>query len=494
MRKHILAIDQGTTSSRALVFDAQFQIVGMAEFDFQQFFPHSGWVEHDPDEIWRGVVRCCRESVAKAGLTFHDIDAIGITNQRETTVQWDRQTGEVIHPAIVWQDRRTSEYCRSLRESISAHTIQQKTGLLLDPYFSATKIHWLLHNVPDAMQRAQGGELAFGTIDAFLLWRLTGGRVHATDASNAARTLLFNLEQQGWDQTLLDLFDIPRAILPEVYDNTAQFGVVDAAIFGVEIPITAMVGDQQGALVGQECLRPGMLKSTYGTGCFVVLNTGDQVVHSDHQLLSTVGYRHQTPTFALEGSIFSAGVIVKWMRDQLHLFQHPADTERMAQAIPDTDGVYLVPAFTGLGAPYWDPDARAAFYGMSRGTTSAHLVRAGLESIVYQTYDLLLAMSADGAHAVTELRVDGKMAENSWLMQYLADIIQVPVVRPQSLETTALGAAFLAAVGRGHLTLIDISDYWTQAAQFVPQCSQTVRDARYAGWQDAVHRTLTSPS
>lgn len=489
---NILSIDQGTTSTRAFIFNSDFQIVSVAQKEFTQHFPHSGWVEHDPEEIWQSVLDCCNEVVQKAGVTFSDITCIGITNQRETTVVWDKKTGEVIFPAIVWQDRRTSDYCRELKKNYSEKDIQKKTGLLLDPYFSASKIQWILNHVDNGKMRAQAGELAFGTIDSFLLWRLTGGKVHATDVTNASRTLLMDIQQLQWDQKLLQLFDVPDSMLPEIKNNADDFGVTDANLFGVEIPICAMVGDQQGALVGQACLQPGMVKSTYGTGCFAILNTGGEIVQSKNRLLSTVAFRTDKTQYALEGSIFSAGVNVEWMRDNLKLISSASETEAIVNSIDDTGGVYFVPAFTGLGAPYWNPDVRAAIFGMSRGTETAHIVRAGLESIAYQTKDLLDAMIADGAISLTEIRVDGGMVKNNWLMQFLADILDVPVVRPTVTETTVLGAAFLAAVKAGQLAMNDINNYWHEESRFTPQMTESKRDDLFNGWQRAVAQTLRS--
>lgn len=489
---NILAIDQGTTSSRAFIFNEQFDVVSHAQQNFEQHFPHSGWVEHDPKDIIDSVIQCCEAAVQQAGLHFKDITTIGITNQRETTVVWDKKTGKPVNPAIVWQDRRTSDYCRELKQKISEQDIQNKTGLLLDPYFSASKIHWILQHIDNGFERANNGELLFGTIDSFLLWHITAGKVHATDVSNAARTLLFNINTLQWDDELLKLFDIPHIMLPSVKNNADDFGLTDSTVFGFEIPINAMVGDQQGALVGQACCQPGMVKSTYGTGCFVIWNTGDDIIQSKNRLLSTIGYRNNKTQYALEGSIFSAGVTVKWLRDQLGLIQHAAQTERIAQSVADNDGVYLVPAFTGLGAPYWNPDVRAALLGMSRGTQSAHIVRAGLEAIAYQTKDLFLAMAHDGAAAPTEIRVDGGMVQNNWFLQFLADMLDVPVVRPKMTETTVMGAAFLAAVKVGQLRMQDLAQYWQQDRRFEPKMTASSRDSLYDGWRSAVGQMLSS--
>lgn len=474
---YYLAIDQGTTSSRAIIFNEEFQSIATAQKEVKQYFPHSGWVEHDPEDIWQGVVACCKKAVSDAGLKFSDITAIGITNQRETTVVWDKKTGLSIHPAIVWQDRRTSDYCSELSQQYDEHDIHKKTGLLFDPYFSASKVRWILNHCDHS------GDIAFGTIDSFLLWRLTGGRVHATDASNASRTLMYNIESQCWDSDLIEVFQVEKSMLPVVNNNADDYGVTDPKIFGVSIPITAMVGDQQGALFGQACLDPGMVKCTYGTGCFMVLNTGEHQVRSQNKMLATVGYRlNDKVSYAIEGSIFSAGVTIKWLRDKMKFIDHASDSEAMAASVTDNGGVCFVPAFTGLGAPHWNPDARAAIVGMSRGTEREHIVRAALESVAYQTKDLLHAMLADGANSINELRVDGGMVANNWLMQFLADILDMPVVCTKVLETTALGAAYLAAIGAGELAIEDVKKYWQEDRRFEPAMAASKRVDLYATW------------
>jgi glycerol kinase len=487
----LLAIDQGTTSTRAIVFDRHGDKHAVAQRELPQHFPQPGWVEHDAEHIWQDTVGCVREALASAGLTADGVAAIGITNQRETTVVWDRATGLPIHRAIVWQDRRTSAFCQQHQDR--GAWLNQKTGLLLDPYFSATKIAWILDAVPGARERADKGELAFGTIDSWLLWKLTGGAVHVTDATNACRTALFNLHAQDWDDELLAFFQVPRALMPEIRDSASDFGRTDPALFGAPIQIGGIAGDQQAATVGQACFSPGMIKSTYGTGCFMVLNTGDEIRLSKNRLLTTVAYRlGGKPTFALEGSIFVAGAAVQWLRDAVHLIKAAGDTEGLAKSIDDTQGVYLVPAFTGLGAPYWDPEARGAIFGLTRDTGIAHIVRAALESVCYQTRDLLMAMNAD-AVPPTELRVDGGMVVNDWLTQAMADILQIPVVRPQTVETTALGAAFLAGLQAGvYQSLDEISALWQEERQFAPAMPAQRADTLYAGWQDAVARVRSA--
>ena len=485
----LLAIDQGTTSSRAIVYDAGGAVRAAAQREFAQHYPASGWVEHDPEEIWSTTLAVTRKAIDDAG---ESIAAIGITNQRETTVVWDRSSGEPIHPAIVWQDRRTADRCRDLRDGGHEPAVSERTGLLLDPYFSATKLAWILDHVDGARERAAAGELAFGTIDSFLVWRLTGGAVHATDATNASRTLLFDIHEQEWDDTLLRLFDVPRSVLPEVRDSAADFGVTSTAVVGHAIPIAGVAGDQQAATVGQACFDPGMLKSTYGTGCFAVMNTGADALRSRHRLLTTVAYRLEgKPTFALEGSIFSAGTAVQWLRDGLGIIDAAPETEALAAAAPETGDVYLVPAFTGLGAPHWNPEARGAVYGITRDTGPAHLARAALESVCLQTRDLMLAMEADCGTAIDRLRVDGGMVGNAWLMQALADIADVAVERPRVVETTALGAAYLAGLQSGVFDSVDdIRTAWARDAEFTPRMPGRVRERLLRGWESAVARTL----
>jgi glycerol kinase len=487
---YLLAIDQGTTSTRAIVFDKAGGKLGVAQRELPQAYPEPGWVEHDPIRIWDDTLAVTREALVAAKLSARQIAALGITNQRETTVVWERATGKPIHPAIVWQDRRTADFCRK-HEARSAW-LSEKTGLLLDPYFSATKIAWILDHVAGARARADMGELAFGTIDSWLLWQLSGGKVHATDATNASRTALFNIRSQQWDAELLEFFKVPPSLLPEVKDSAADFGNTDPQHFGVAIPVRGIAGDQQAATVGQACFEPGMIKSTYGTGCFMVLNTGGSFTLSKNRLLSTVAYRlNGQTTYAMEGSIFVAGAAVQWLRDAVHLIKGAGETEALAKSIPDTQGVYLVPAFTGLGAPYWDPQARAAILGLTRDSGIAHIVRAALESVCYQTRDLLVAMSAD-ACAPTELRVDGGMVVNDWLVQFLADILNTPVVRPQTVETTALGAAFLAGLASGvYGSLDEIAGLWQAERRFSPTLPAAQGDALYKGWTQAVNRITT---
>ncbi|EKF73768.1 glycerol kinase [Alcanivorax hongdengensis A-11-3] len=486
---HILAIDQGTTSSRAIVFDAAGRAIGQAQKEFRQHFPHDGWVEHDAMEIWNDCLALCRQALRNAKLDARDLAAIGITNQRETTVLWDRQTGEPVAPAIVWQDRRTASTCAALKEAGHEARVQEKTGLLLDPYFSATKLAWLLDNVPGVRARAEAGELAFGTIDCWLLWKLTRGRSHATDATNASRTLLFNIHQQCWDDDLLTLFNIPACLLPEVKDCAADFGQCCPELLGAAVPVAGIAGDQQAALVGQACFEPGMVKSTYGTGCFMVMNTG-KAVASRNRLLTTVGYRLNGEThYALEGSIFVAGAAIQWLRDGLNLISHASETEALARQVGSAGGVYLVPAFTGLGAPWWDPDARGALLGLTRDTGIAEVVTAGLEAVCYQSRDLLEAMAADCGTRPTTLRVDGGMVVNNWLSQTLADVLGVCVDRPEVTETTALGAAYLAGLGVGlYDSLERIAEQWRCEREFSPQLEEGERQRRYQGWRDAVAR------
>ena len=483
----LLAIDQGTTSTRAIVFDASGHKLGVHQVELPQSFPQPGWVEHDALRIRDDAVACAQGALKAAGLTARDVAGIGITNQRETAVVWDRSTGKPIHAAIVWQDRRTADFCA--QHADRSDWLADRTGLLLDPYFSATKIGWMLDHVKGARARAEKGELAFGTIDCWLLWTLTGGKVHATDASNASRTALFNIRTQDWDEELLKFFDVPRAMLPEVRDCAAEFGSTAADLFGAPIAIRGMLGDQQAATVGQACFAPGMIKSTYGTGCFMVLNTGDEFVRSRNKLLSTVAYRFGgKTTYALEGSIFVAGAAVQWLRDAVHLISSAGDTEQLARSIENTEGVYLVPAFTGLGAPYWDPQARGAIFGLTRNSGIAHIVRAALESVCYQTRDLMGAMSQD-AVPPTELRVDGGMVVNDFVTQSLADILQLSVVRPATVETTALGAAFAAGLQAGVYDSLDaISRLWEAERRFEPRLEAARADDLYKGWIDAVTR------
>ncbi|MER2536915.1 MAG: glycerol kinase GlpK [Rhizobiaceae bacterium] len=491
---HVLAIDQGTTSSRAIVFTRDMAVAGVAQREFAQHYPASGWVEHDPGEIWRTVVETVKGAIAAAGLTPERIASIGVTNQRETVVVWDRRTGEPIHNAIVWQDRRTAATCARLKRDGLERTVAGRTGLLLDPYFSATKIAWVLDHVKGARGRAGRGELLAGTIDSFLLWRLTGGKVHATDATNAARTLLHDIRKGGWDEDLLSIFRVPRQLLPAIRDCDAEFGVTDKALFGVSIPILGMAGDQQAATMGQACFSPGMLKSTYGTGCFAVLNTGETFVPSRSRLLTTIAYRLQgRTTYALEGSIFIAGAAVQWLRDGLGIIDRADRSGELAAQADEGQHVYLVPAFVGLGAPHWDSQARGALYGLTRNTGPAEIARAALESVAFQTNDLLQAMKRDWkGGSDTVLRVDGGMVASDWTMQRLADILDAPVDRPRILETTAFGAGWLAGSGAGLWPGRErFSESWRLDRRFEPAMDSRTRRTKLKGWRDAVRRTLS---
>lgn len=496
MSNYILAIDQGTTSSRSIVFDDQYAICGVGQQEIEQIFPQPGWVEHNPQEILQSCIDTSLVAIKKAGLTASDIVSIGITNQRETTIVWDKNSGEPVYNAIVWQDRRTAEYCQSLKEDYQ-QLIRKKTGLLLDPYFSGTKIRWILDNVDGVRSRAEKGELLFGTVDSWLLWNLSKGKSHRTDATNASRTLLFDIHKQQWDDELLTLFDIPRQLLPEVYDCAANFGQADASWFGEEIPINGIAGDQHAATIGQACFEPGMLKSTYGTGCFAMLNTGDLCIPSSNRLLTTTAYRLDgKTTYALEGSIFMAGAAVQWLRDGLSIIDEAGQCDDMASASDPQQEVYLVPAFTGMGAPYWDADARGLICGLTRSSGRNEIVRATLEAVCYQTADLLDAMKADWSAATREgsstvLRVDGGMASSDWTMQFLADILNVPVDRPVVLETTALGAAWLAGYFSGVWDDQQaFSKSWKRDHQFTANMDDQTRSDKQAGWKKAVNRTL----
>lgn len=492
MASHILAIDQGTTSTRSVVFDPSARRIATVQTEFAQHYPEPGWVEHDPEDIWRDVLATAREAIATAGLSAADIAAIGITNQRETTIVWDRATGMPIHRAIVWQDRRTARLCAALKATGMEADVRARTGLLLDPYFSATKIGWILDHVPGARARAERGELAFGTVDSFLLSRLTGGSVHATDVTNASRTLLWNIHDNCWDDTLCALFDIPQAMLPAVRDNAYRFGETAQGVFDTPIPITGIAGDQQAALFGQACFASGKAKSTYGTGCFLLLNTGERAIASDHRLLTTPAYRLDgRTTYALEGSIFVAGAAIKWLRDGIGVITHARDTDDMATQVPDSHGVYMVPAFVGLGAPHWEPEARGAIFGLTLGATQAHLARAALEAVGYQTLDLVSAMISDGGATPAILRVDGGMAANDWLCRFIADLLDVPVERPDDLETTARGAAFHAGLAIGLWSGLDeLERLWARDACFTPTMAPDHRAGLVAGWQDALSRVL----
>ena len=491
--KHILAIDQGTTSSRAILFDENLAPVASAQEEFPQHFPASDWMEHDPSDLWTTVAATARAAIEKLGQGARGIAAIGITNQRETVVLWDRATGRALHRAIVWQDRRTAELCETLKAQGHEPMISARTGLLLDPYFSGTKLKWLLDNVEGARARAEAGELAFGTVDSWLIWNLTGGKVHATDATNAARTLLYNIAENRWDADICALLDIPMQLLPEVRDCADDYGVTRADLFGHEIPILGVAGDQQAATVGQACFQPGMMKSTYGTGCFALLNTGDQMVPSKNRLLTTIAYRldGQT-TYALEGSIFIAGAVVQWLRDGLKIIRHATETQPLAEAADPTQELILVPAFTGLGAPYWRPDSRGAVFGLTRNSGPAEFARAALESVGFQTRDLLEAMRADWATSGDGvLRVDGGMVASDWTMQFLSDIIGAPVDRPVVTETTALGAAYLAGMRAGLCPPPEeFARNWALERRFEPAMDAGTREARYAGWKRAVTATM----
>ncbi|MDA0788379.1 MAG: glycerol kinase GlpK [Proteobacteria bacterium] len=487
---HLLAIDQGTTSSRAIIFNEQSEILSMAQQEITQYFPDDGWVEHDPEEIWTSTCTVVEQALAKGNLTASDISAIGITNQRETVIVWERDTGKPVARAIVWQDRRTSGYCQDLREAGYEPAVTARTGLLLDPYFSGTKVKWLLDQLPGGRARAARGDLLFGTVDTFLIWRLTGGESHVTDATNASRTLLFNIHEQCWDSELLDRFGIPREMLPEVKDSSDDFGVTST--FGGTIPIHGVAGDQQAATVGQCCFTRGMLKSTYGTGCFAILNTGSEPLVSRNKLLTTVAYRlNGKVTYGLEGSIFVAGAAVQWLRDGLHVIGNAAETGAIAARNPDPHGVYLVPAFTGLGAPYWDSQARGAILGLTRDTSADDLVTAALQSVCFQTRDLISAMVNDGTEP-TVMRVDGGMVVNDFLVQQLSDLVQIPVDRPRLIETTALGAASLAGLRSGVFSsLDDLTAAWQLDRRFEVEMSGADSDHRYDGWTRAVGRVLT---
>jgi glycerol kinase len=495
---YLLALDQGTSSSRSIVFDEQGQIVAMAQREFRQIFPQPGWVEHDPMEIWTSQRATAQEALAKAGLRASDIRAIGITNQRETTVVWNRRTGQPIHNAIVWQDRRAEPLCAELREAGQAEAVRQSTGLIIDAYFSGTKIRWILDHVAGAREAAERGELAFGTIDSWLLWQLTGGRVHATDVSNAARTMLFDVRANRWDESLLDLLRIPASMLPAVHPSSHVFGETDAACLGAVLPVAGMAGDQQSALFGQACIRAGLAKNTYGTGCFMLMHTGSQFQLSANGLITTsAAQADATPQFALEGSVFIGGAVVQWLRDGLKAIQGSGQVQGLAETVPDSGGVMFVPAFTGLGAPYWNAEARGAIVGLTRGSTVAHIARAALESIAFQSAALLLAMSRDavaaGSAPVSELRVDGGACVNNLLMQFQADLLGIPVQRPQVIETTALGAAYLAGLATGVWKSLDeLSAQWRVERSFHPTMPRDRADELMARWERAVRQAVAS--
>jgi len=491
--KYVLALDQGTTSSRAIVFDENGRPRGSAQREFRQIFPQPGWVEHDPEEIWRSQLACARAALRRTGLDASRLAAAGITNQRETTLVWDRTSGQPVHNAIVWQDRRTAQLCERLRREGHETAVREKTGLMLDPYFSATKLAWILDSIPGVRIHAERGELAFGTVDTWLAWRLSGGRLHVTDPSNAARTLLWNIHTRDWDEDLLSLFNIPRSMLPEVRPSSCVFGHTDPRLLGAAVPIAGIAGDQQSALYGQACHSAGMAKNTYGTGCFLLLNTGAEVITSHSGLITTAAAqvgRKSKPQYALEGSVFIGGAVVQWLRDGLGLLRKSSDVERLAAQVENTGGVYLVPAFTGLGAPYWDPHARGTIIGITRGTNGPHLARAALEAIAYQSADVLDAMQRDANIRLKELRVDGGAAANNTLMQFQCDLLGVPVVRPRVIETTALGAAYLAGLATGVWSgSREIARLWQAERRFEPRMRRHEAEERLGGWRRAVVRS-----
>lgn len=489
MEKYILAIDQGTSSSRAIIFDHKAGIRSVAQKEFTQHFPRPGWVEHDPMEIWSSEASVIAEAMAKMDISGKNIAGIGVTNQRETTIVWDAKTGKPVYNAIVWQDRRTGDYCESIDPSTVAK-IREKTGLILDPYFSATKIRWILQNVPGAREKAMEGELRFGTVDSWLVWNLTGGEVHVTDVSNASRTMLFNIHTLDWDSELLEFFGVPHSMLPKVCSSSCIYGYTKAALFAHEVPIAGIAGDQQAALFGQMCTNPGDIKNTYGTGCFLLMNTGEKPIMSENNLLSTVAWKiGEQVNYALEGSIFVGGSVVQWLRDGLGIIKSSSEVEALAASVPDNGGVYFVPALTGLGAPYWDPYAKGTIYGITRGTTAAHIARAALEGIAFQTMDIVRAMERDAGIKLGTLKVDGGASRNNLLMQFQADVLGTRVVRPRVSETTAEGAAYLAGLAVGYWSsLEEIRKYWQAEADFKPQFS---REEEKAGWADAVKRALS---
>jgi len=492
MTKYLLAIDQGTSSSRTVIFDAAAAVVASAQQEFPQEYPKPGWVEHDPEEIWSSVVNVTKKALADSGAGAGEIAAIGITNQRETTLVWDRETGRCVHNAIVWQDRRTADYCRARKDEGVEESVTAKTGLRLDPYFSATKLAWILDNVTNARRMANDGKLAFGTVDCFLLWRLTGGQVHATDATNASRTMLFNIHTQEWDEELLELFDIPASLLPEVKDSACEYGSTDTGLLGESIPVCGIAGDQQAALIGQAGFETGVTKSTYGTGCFVIANTGEKALESKNKLLTTIAYRlNGVATYGIEGSIFVAGSAMQWLRDQLGIIGSAGDSAAIASAGGIVDHVHVVPAFAGLGAPYWDPDARAAILGLSRDSGIDEIVTATLQAVAYQTKDLINAMADDGIQP-NIIRVDGGMVANDWFLQFLSDILNLTVERPRNVESTVLGAAYLAGLTCGSFTSTgDVQKLWRREALFEPSMQDDRRERLYRGWLDAVARVRT---
>ena len=494
MKQYILALDQGTSSSRAIIFDNQGKIKATSQKEFTQIFPKPGWVEHNPMEIWSSQASVIAEAITSIGINGDNIAAIGITNQRETTIVWDAETGEPVYNAIVWQDRRTSEFCDSLKKKDGlTETIRNKTGLIIDAYFSATKINWILENVPGARQKAQDGKLRFGTVDTWLVWMLTSGEVHVTDVSNASRTMLFNIHTLQWDKELLELFDIPESMMPEVKSSSEVYGYTKGTILACEVPIGGMAGDQQAALFGQMCTEPGSVKNTYGTGCFLLMNSGEKPIMSSNNLLTTVAWKiGDTVNYALEGSIFVAGSVVQWLRDGLGIIRSAKEVEELATSVPDNGGVYFVPALTGLGAPHWDQYAKGSIYGITRGTTAGHIARAALEGIAFQTMDIVQAMEKDAGCPLKELKVDGGATANNLMMQFQADILGTSVIRPQVTETTALGAAYLAGLAVGYWDSIDhIKSQWGVEKEFTPQADAETVEALKEGWADAIRRTLT---
>ena len=486
--QYVLALDQGTTSSRAIIFNKSGEIVSIAQKEFTQHFPKSGWVEHDPIEIWSSQIAVVSEAMAKEGIDGNQIAAIGITNQRETTIVWDKETGEPVYNAIVWQDRRTADFCDQLKDEGYAITIQEKTGLVIDAYFSGSKVKWILDNVDGAREKAENGKLAFGTVDSWLIWKFTKGRVHATDITNASRTMLYNIQEQKWDDELLSILNVPSSMLPEVKESSEVIAHTDKAFLTNEIPIAGIAGDQQAALFGQMCTSQGMVKNTYGTGCFMLMNVGEHFVASENNLLTTVAWKvNGKINYALEGSVFIAGAVVQWLRDGLQLFESSSEVEELATRVPDTDGVYMVPAFAGLGAPYWNQDAKGTIVGLSRGSTDAHIARAALESMAFQTMDVLKAMEADAGIEIKELRIDGGATANNFLMQFQSDMLQCDVIRPEITETTALGAAYLAGLAVGYWSSMEeIQEQWVIQRQFAPQRDASEIRADIESWKRAV--------
>lgn len=491
-QKYILALDQGTSSSRAIVFDRSGSIRSVAQKEFPQIFPHSGWVEHDPHQIWASQASVIAEAISTIDINGKNIEAIGITNQRETTIVWDRDTDEPVYNAIVWQDRRTSEYCDKVKADGMTDRIREKTGLIIDAYFSATKIKWILDNVPGARKRAEEGKLLFGTVDSWLVWRLTRGEVHVTDVTNASRTMLFNIHTLDWDQELLDYFDIPRSMLPTVKSSSEVYGHTTTTLFAHNVPIAGIAGDQQSALFGQMCVEPGSVKNTYGTGCFLLMNSGTIPILSKNRLITTIAWKiGDVVNYALEGSIFVGGSVVQWLRDNLHCISSSSEVEKLAESVPDTDGLYFVPALTGMGAPYWDPSARGVISGISRGTTTAHIARAALEGIAFQTYDIVKAMERDAGIPIRNLKVDGGASRNNLLMQFQSDVLSTQVLRPRVTETTALGAAYLAGLAVGYWdSIAAIQQQWQLDAEFKPAMPKDEINRKINGWEEAVKRAL----